>query len=179
MIIDAPSTGRNPAMGPYRFLSDRRPARLRVRAGKGGKDREVVAAYLRSTRPRLAGGGRADPAGALFLTGYGEGFTPGGLGALVRGLLVKSGHAGPGGCHLLRHSCATHMLEGGADLRAIQCQLGHARLDTTAIYAEVSTLRLREVHARCHPSGDRAHGPPGGPPGGPPPPQPEDPSCLI
>jgi integrase/recombinase XerD len=57
-----------------------------------------------------------------------------------------------GSCHLLRHTCATHMLEGGADIRFIQQLLGHAKLDTTAIYTEVSILQLQEVHARCHPS---------------------------
>jgi integrase/recombinase XerD len=54
-------------------------------------------------------------------------------------------------CHTLRHSCATHMLENGADIRFIQQLLGHARLDTTQIYTEVSIVQLREVHARTHP----------------------------
>lgn len=56
-----------------------------------------------------------------------------------------------GSCHLLRHSCATHMLENGADIRFIQQMLGHARLDTTQIYTDVSIVQLREVHARTHP----------------------------
>jgi integrase len=55
-------------------------------------------------------------------------------------------------CHLLRHTCATHMLENGADIRFIQQLLGHEKLDTTAIYTEVSIKQLQEVHARCHPS---------------------------
>ena len=71
-----------------------------------------------------------------------------------------------GSCHLLRHTCATHMLEGGADIRFIQQLLGHAKLDTTAIYAEVSILQLQEVHRRCHPS---ARLPEGSAPGGSPP----------
>jgi len=57
-----------------------------------------------------------------------------------------------GSCHLLRHTCATHMLEGGADIRYIQQLLGHEKLETTAIYTEVSIKQLQEVHARCHPS---------------------------
>jgi integrase/recombinase XerD len=55
-------------------------------------------------------------------------------------------------CHLLRHTCATHMLEGGADIRYIQQLLGHEKLETTAIYTEVSIKQLQEVHARCHPA---------------------------
>jgi integrase/recombinase XerD len=57
-----------------------------------------------------------------------------------------------GCCHILRHTCATHMLENGADIRFIQQLLGHEKLDTTAIYTEVSIKQLQEVHARCHPS---------------------------
>lgn len=57
-----------------------------------------------------------------------------------------------GSCHLFRHSCATHMLENGAEIRLIQQILGHARLDTAQIYTEVAIKALREVHARTHPS---------------------------
>ena len=53
---------------------------------------------------------------------------------------------------ILRHTCARHMLENGADIRFIQQLLGHEKLDTTAIYTEVSIKQLQEVHARCHPS---------------------------
>ena len=58
-----------------------------------------------------------------------------------------------GSCHLLRHTCATHMHDNGADIRFIQQLLGHARLDTTQIYTEVSIVKLQEVHARTHPHG--------------------------
>ena len=58
----------------------------------------------------------------------------------------------PGSCHLLRHSCATHLLEGGADIRYIQQLLGHEKLETTAIYTQVSIEQLKAVHARCHPA---------------------------
>lgn len=57
-----------------------------------------------------------------------------------------------GSCHLFRHSCATHMLENGADIRFIQQLLGHAKLDTTQVYTEVSIKQLQEVHARTHPA---------------------------
>jgi integrase/recombinase XerD len=66
--------------------------------------------------------------------------------------LQQAGLKRKGCCHVLRHSCATHMLENGADIRFIQQLLGHEKLDTTAIYTEVSIKQLQEVHARCHPS---------------------------
>ena len=62
------------------------------------------------------------------------------------------------GAHLLRHTCATHMLEGGADIRYIQQLLGHEKLETTAIYTEVSILQLQAVHARCHPAEHHNYG---------------------
>lgn len=130
-----------------------------VRQGKGGKDRVVplgghaahwIERYLAECRPRLVV--RASEHG-LFLTGYGERLSAGYLGTLVRRALVAVGVTRAGSCHLLRHSCATHMLENGADIRFIQQLLGHARLDTTQIYTEVSITQLREVHTRTHPHG--------------------------
>ena len=56
-------------------------------------------------------------------------------------------------CHLLRHACATHMLENGADIRYIQALLGHADLRSTQIYTQVSIVKLKEVHAATHPTG--------------------------
>ena len=56
-----------------------------------------------------------------------------------------------GACHLFRHTMATLMLEGGADVRFIQQMLGHARLDTTALYASVSVRKLKEIHQATHP----------------------------
>ena len=108
--------------------------------------------YLGECRPRLEVSAK-EP--ALFLSGYGERFSAGFLGNWVRRVLETAGIDRPGSCHLLRHSCATHMLENGADIRFIQQLLGHARLDTTQIYTEVTIHQLREVHARCHPHGRR------------------------
>jgi len=59
---------------------------------------------------------------------------------------------GDQGCHLFRHTCATRLLEGGADIRFIQQLLGHEKLEAIAIYMEVSIKRLLEVHAHCHPA---------------------------
>ena len=129
---------------------------LTVRRGKGHKDRVVplgaravqwLERYLAEVRSRLCLDTRET---TLFLTGYGGPFNPDVLSRMVRDWLESLGLKGS--CHLLRHTCATHMLEGGADIRFIQQLLGHAKLDTTAIYTEVSILQLQEVHARCHPS---------------------------
>jgi integrase/recombinase XerD len=131
---------------------------LHVRLGKGKKDRVVpvgeravawLQRYLKEVRPRLCLDTRTP---ALFLTGYGEDFNPDVLSRMVSAWLRKAGLKRQGCCHVLRHSCATHMLENGADIRFIQQLLGHEKLDTTAIYTEVSIKQLQEVHARCHPS---------------------------
>jgi integrase/recombinase XerD len=130
---------------------------LRVR-GKGGKLRMVplgpralywLNRYLDQVRPLLLSDLNEH---ALFLSGYGERFSPSYLGNWVRKTMDKAEIGRTGSCHLLRHSCATHMLEGGADIKIIQQLLGHARLDTTQIYTEVGIQTLREVHGRTHPS---------------------------
>ena len=72
----------------------------------------------------------------------------------------KAGLERPGSCHLFRHTCATHMLEGGADIRFIQQLLGHEKLETTAIYTEVTILQLQLVHDRCHPASQLETAPP-------------------
>jgi len=138
---------------------DQERAILTIRQGKGKKDRAVpvgeralawLQKYLNKTRPLLH---INQTEHALFLTGYGERFNPGSIGNWVKRTMNKAEIDQPGSCHLLRHTCATHMLENGADIRYIQQLLGHARLDTTQIYTQVSILQLREVHARCHPHG--------------------------
>lgn len=131
---------------------------LFVRQGKGRKDRVVpvgnralhwLAHYLDRCRPSLT---QHPDQHSLFLTAYGEPFNPDVLGRLVVGYMRQAGITRFGACHLLRHSCATHMLEGGADIRYVQELLGHAKLDTTAIYTHVSITALKAVHARCHPA---------------------------
>jgi len=135
---------------------------LTVRHGKGGKDRVVplgaragawIARYLDDVRPRLSLDAREQ---TLFLTGYGEAFHPVVVSRMMGKWLRAAGLTGRGSCHLLRHTCATHMLEGGADIRYIQQLLGHESLETTSIYTEVTIKQLLEVHARCHPAGHLA-----------------------
>ena len=130
---------------------------LHVRLGKGKKDRVVpvgeqaiawLERYLKEARPRLCLDTRTQ---ALFLTGYGGPFNPDVVSRMVAAW-IRQVTGRVASCHLLRHTCATHMLENGADIRFIQQLLGHAKLDTTAIYTQVSIKQLQEVHARCHPS---------------------------
>jgi len=154
------ATGIRRAELAWLGVSDLSPERrtLRIRKGKGRKDRVVpighraahwTARYLAETRPRLL----LDPAEqALFLTSYGGAFNPDVLSRQVTATFKKAGLQRPGSCHLFRHTCATHMLEGGADIRFIQQLLGHEKLETTAIYTEVTILQLQLVHDRCHPA---------------------------
>ena len=132
---------------------------LWIRQGKGRKDRVVpvgpralgwVEKYIEDVRPLLA----VDPAEqSLFLTGYGQAFNEDVLGRRVHEYIVKAGiEREMAGAHLIRHTCATHMLEGGADIRFIQQLLGHEKLETTAIYTEVNIAQLQAVHARTHPA---------------------------
>lgn len=131
-----------------------------VRHAKGGKERIVpvgrvavhwLRRYLEEARSRMLVA--EEPSDAVFLTCYGDPFSSGCVGQLVRGYLDAIGVSMPGSCHLLRHACATHMLDHGSDLRTIQTLLGHSRLDTTEIYTHVSTERVCAVHQAAHPRG--------------------------
>jgi integrase/recombinase XerD len=141
-------------------VTDLNPERqtLRVRQGKGGKDRVVpvgnralkwLERYLEEVRPRLVFHASERH---LFLTSYGGPFAANVLSRMVSKWLKQTDIGRPGSCHLLRHSCATHLLEGGADIRYIQQLLGHENLETTAIYTQVSIEKLKAVHALCHPA---------------------------
>ena len=105
-------------------------------------------AYLTNVRPSLA----TQLSGtSLFLTVDGTSFCPDRLSQIARGYVDASGVPKSGACHLFRHTCATLMLEGGADIRYIQAMLGHAELSTTQIYAQVSIMALQAVHSATHP----------------------------
>ncbi|OOG61081.1 site-specific tyrosine recombinase XerD [Rhodanobacter sp. B05] len=132
---------------------------LRV-TGKGGKDRlvpvgelalEHIGTYLAAARPALARG--RQPA-ALFLSNRGEGMSRQMFWTLVKRHALQAGiHAKRISPHVLRHSFATHLLNHGADLRALQMLLGHSSLSTTQIYTLVAKEGLKRLHAQHHPRG--------------------------
>ncbi len=127
---------------------------VRVRRGKGRKDRRVPfgppAARALAAWIDLSGGDQ----GPLFLNRHHDRLSPRAVHRIVHAAGVRHGLAGVHP-HVLRHSFATHLLAGGADLRAIQEMLGHASLSTTQRYAHVSLETLVETHRRAHPHGRR------------------------
>lgn len=137
---------------------------LHIRRGKGGKSRMLpvgqraatwLGCYLGDSRPRFD---HLPGVTAMFLSGYGTRITPVYLGNWIKKLMKRCGIDKPGACHLFRHSCATDMHRGGADIRYVQEMLGHARLETTQIYTHVHIDALRAVHARTHPHGTADNG---------------------
>jgi integrase/recombinase XerD len=125
--------------------------------GKGSKERLVpigrkaiaaVAIYLRELRPKLEKG---QGKGVLFLNARGQPLSRMGAWKILRKYSEIAGITKPISPHTLRHSFATHLLEGGADLRAVQEMLGHADISTTQIYTHVDREFLRSVHRQFHP----------------------------
>jgi integrase/recombinase XerD len=93
----------------------------------------------------------------LFLTQYGEPFHPDALSYLARDYIAQANLGKSGSCHTFRHTMATLMLEGGADIRYIQQMLGHAELSTTEIYTHVAIRKLQQIHAATHPGAKLEH----------------------
>ena len=129
---------------------------LRV-VGKGDKERMVplgapavsaVRRYLDGARGTLLGEGHSS---VVFLSSKGKPLGPRSVYQVVASLLADIPGAGPLGPHTLRHTAATHLLDGGADLRSVQELLGHASLGTTQIYTHVSHERLTEAYQQAHP----------------------------
>lgn len=124
--------------------------------GKGGKRRlvpvgevalEHISTYLRDVRARRAREGEV----TLFLSPRGGPLTRQGFWKLLKTYARGAGIMAPLSPHKLRHSFATHLLRGGADLRAVQAMLGHADLGTTEIYTHIASDHVRAAHARAHP----------------------------
>ena len=125
--------------------------------GKGAKERLVpigrraigaIAIYLREQRPALEKG---EGKGVLFLNARGQPLSRMGAWKILRKYVEQAGITKPVSPHTLRHSFATHLLEGGADLRAVQEMLGHVDISTTQIYTHVDREYLRSVHKQFHP----------------------------
>lgn len=115
----------------------------------GAHARSAVLEYLQVVRPRWA-----KPASrAVFLTARGKAMTRQGFWSLVKKYAKAAGIVKPISPHKLRHSFATHLLAGGADLRSVQSMLGHADVSTTQIYTHVQGDHLRKMHERYHPRG--------------------------
>jgi integrase/recombinase XerD len=139
---------------------DRGPAVVRL-AGKGGKQRVVpvgsyalraVEEYLVRARPALAANGKGGVrGGALFLNVRGGPLSRQSAWAILRSAAERAGLSVEISPHTLRHSFATHLLDGGADVRVVQELLGHASVTTTQVYTLVTVDRLREVYATSHP----------------------------
>jgi integrase/recombinase XerD len=127
--------------------------------GKGDKERivplgraaqEIVQQYLQNARPVLAAG-KSSP--FLFIARGARGITRQRVWQMVSAASAQSArHASP---HMLRHSCATHMVENGADLRTVQTILGHADISTTQVYTHLALDRLNRVYQQHHPRGKR------------------------
>ena len=126
--------------------------------GKGGKDRmvplgqyarEAVEAYTVRGRPALAAAGRGTS--ALFVNHRGGQLSRQSAWTVLRQAAERAGISTDISPHMLRHSFATHLLDGGADVRVVQELLGHASVSSTQIYTMVTVDRLREVYATAHP----------------------------
>jgi integrase/recombinase XerD len=127
--------------------------------GKGSKERIVpigktaydcTRLYVDKSRPQLMQKKITD---VLFLNRFGTKFTRQGLWKIVIRYAQKAGLQKKVHPHTFRHSFASHLLEGGADLRTVQVMLGHADISTTQIYTHITRDRLREIHAKYHPRG--------------------------
>lgn len=127
--------------------------------GKGGKDRlvpihekalESLSLYLGSARQKLLKGNQREQ---VFLNVRGGPLSRMGLWKIIKKYVTLAGIKGHVTPHTLRHTFATHLLEGGADLRSVQLMLGHTDIATTEIYTHVTSQRLKEVHRKHHPRG--------------------------
>jgi site-specific recombinase XerD len=143
--------------GEVRVLGKGRKERVGL---LGGPARDALAAYIAEGRPRLRGAAQAPDDGALFLNAAGGPLSVRGLRYRIDRLARAAGLPDGVTPHTLRHSFASHLLDGGADLRVVQELLGHASLATTQVYTHVAPARLRGAYRAAHP---RAAATPGEP----------------
>ncbi len=146
-LVNLPLSGCNLSSGHLRFL------------GKGDKERIVpfssdtltlLQLYLERSRPVLTKGKPKTP---LFLSNRGAAMTRVRFWQIIGDMAMAAGISKAISPHMIRHSFATHLLAGGADLRALQMMLGHSDISTTQIYTHVDTDRLKSVHRKFHPRG--------------------------
>ena len=116
----------------------------------GGEARRWIERYLSDARPLILDGQQTPD---LFVTARGAGMTRVMFWIIVKKNALAAGIHAPMSPHTLRHAFATHLLNHGADLRAVQLLLGHADISTTTIYTHVARERLKQMHARHHPRG--------------------------
>ncbi|MEO8626421.1 MAG: tyrosine recombinase XerC [Candidatus Limnocylindrales bacterium] len=117
----------------------------------GGPAREALKAYLQEGRPELLANGKSAESGFVFLNSNGAPLGVRGLRYRLQRLMLAAGMPEGTSPHTLRHSFASHLLEGGADLRVVQELLGHASLGTTQVYTHVTPARLRSAYRAAHP----------------------------
>ena len=156
-VLYATGMRRSELVGLTVYSLDVERETILIRQGKGKRDRMVpvsrraldwVERYVHDVRPTLTLG---YDDGTLFLMSSGESITADRLSHIVHGYVDAAQLGKTGSCHLFRHTMATLMLEGGADIRFIQAMLGHVSLDTTQVYTRVSIRKLKEIHTATHP----------------------------
>ena len=134
---------------------------VQVRQGKGKKDRFIpigdralgwINKYIREVRATHA---KEQSTGPLFVSYRGGPLKPDTLSRIAKQYITQANLGKHGSCHIFRHTAATLMLEGGADVRYVQEQLGHEELSSTQVYTQVSIQKLKEVYEKTHPAGGR------------------------
>ncbi len=139
--------------GELRVLGKGRKERVTL---LGGPAKEALNAYLAEGRPELLAKGKSAESGVVFLNNNGAPLGVRGLRYRLERLMLAAGMPEGTSVHTLRHSFASHLLEGGADLRVVQELLGHASLGTTQVYTHVTPARLRSAYRAAHPRSSQA-----------------------
>ena len=144
-LVNLPMTSCNLSTGHLRILGKGDKERVVPFAARTG---QVIQEYLHQVRPLLLKG---KPSSLLFCSNRGKAMTRNRFWQIIREVALQAGISKEISPHVLRHSFATHLLAGGADLRSVQMMLGHTDITTTQIYTHVDGDRLKSVHRRFHP----------------------------